>query len=58
MKTIELTIDEDGEVEVCRRRPQPGAPQQGFNEELVSTHCEAFADHAASFLLEAGGDLF
>ena len=30
MKTIELTIDEDGEVEVCRRRPQPSAPQQGF----------------------------
>ena len=27
-------------------------------EELVSTHCEAFADHAASFLLEAGGDPF
>lgn len=25
-------------------------------EELVSTHCEAFADHAASFWLEAGGD--
>ena len=27
-------------------------------EELVSTHCEAFADHAASFLLETGGDPF
>jgi tetratricopeptide (TPR) repeat protein len=27
-------------------------------EELVSSHCEAFADHAASFLLETGGDPF
>jgi tetratricopeptide (TPR) repeat protein len=27
-------------------------------EELLTTHCEAFADHAAEFLLDPGGDPF
>jgi tetratricopeptide (TPR) repeat protein len=34
------------------------AAAEARHEELESTHCEAFADHAASFLLDTGGDTF